>query len=182
MKSKDGIVLDSETTGLLRPNLADVNLQPFMTEIYCIRVDKKNRIIDEFESLFKIPIPVPEHITRITQITDEMLEFQEPFNAKFKEISKFFKGAEYSLGHNVNFDLDMIKFEARRMGLERKFNWTKKSLCTVELSFPIENKRLKLGYLHELATGNKISGAHRARADVMATLECYKWLKEVGLA
>jgi len=179
---RDGICFDTETTGLLRPNLTDLSLQPFMTEIYCVRINKKFKVVDEFHSLLKIPIPVPEHIIRITGITDEMLEYQNTFADKFKKLSKFFKGAEYSLGHNVNFDLDMIKFESRRLGLENKFNWPKNAKCTVELSHPVENKRLRLGYLYELATERKIEGAHRAKADVMATIECYKWLLEVGLA
>ena len=74
-----------------------------------------------------------------------------------------------------------MKFELKRLGLEFNFPWPKNHICTVEKSFPIRNKRLKLEQLYEIATGKKgIKGAHRAKSDVLAMVECIVWLRKNG--
>ena len=66
-----------------------------------------------------------------------------------------------------------------RMDKLTKFPWPCEQICTVEASFAIHNKRLKLGQLYEIATGkSSFPSAHRAKADVLAMIECMKFLKE----
>lgn len=174
------IFLDTETSGLLAPDSASLELQPHMTELSMVRTDEKLKIIDEFHSMFKIPIPLSEMIVRITGITDEMLKDKKTFLEQRREISKFMIGSTHAIGHNVNFDMDVLKFELRRINYEHYFSWPMFRKCTVELSFPIKNKRMKLSDLYKLATGKTIEGAHRSKADTLATIECYKFLKENG--
>ncbi|WP_339839928.1 3'-5' exonuclease [uncultured Flavobacterium sp.] len=107
--------MDTETTGLLKPDLTAIEFQPFMTELCMIKFDKNFEVIAKYNSLFKIPIPVPEIITKITGITDEALEDQPTFSEELKKISNFMTGVNHVIGHNVNFDMDVLKFELRRI-------------------------------------------------------------------
>ena len=78
-KKKIYVALDTETTGLLKPDSAELQLQPYMTELCLIKFNSKFEILEKYESLYNIPMPVPELITKITGITDEMLENQPSF-------------------------------------------------------------------------------------------------------
>ena len=57
-----------------------------------------------------------------------------------------------------------------------------KRVCTIEASFQLQNKRIKLSELYLLATGEELVDAHRAGNDVRATIAVYKYLREKGLA
>ena len=178
--SKIFVGIDTETTGLLEADSADIKLQPHMTELYLVKFNSKFEPLEEFDSLFKIPIPVPELITKITKIDDEMLKTKNPFSESLDEVADFMTGVDAVVGHNINFDMNILKNELRRMREEFHFPWPRERICTVELSFPIEKKRLKLGRLYNLATGKEHEGAHRSKADTRATVKCFKWLCEKG--
>lgn len=178
--SKTFICLDTETTDLVKPDLTDITLQPHMTEIYIVKFDEDFNVIDEFESMVKPPIPIPDFITKITGISDASVENAPTFFEIFDELSAFCVGSDVSVGHNLNFDLDVIKYELRRIGFEHYFPWAPERHCTIELSYPIEKRRLKLSQLYHMATGKSHEGAHRAKADVIATVKSYRWLKEQG--
>lgn len=181
----DIIALDTETTGLQKPDPVELHKQPFMIEIYCdkfrfIKESGKFKIekIDEFYSLFKPPIPISELIIKITSITNDMLEDAPVFIDKYDDLCKFFLGSSVMVAHNCSFDSAIICNELRRHGLEYHFPWPKEHVCTVEKSFCIENKRLNLQKLYKIATGkSEFPNAHRARADVMAMMECVEWMK-----
>jgi len=177
----DTIILDNETTGLLMPSASELRLQPFITEFYGIRVDPEWNIIDEFETFIKPPIPIPEEITKITGITDEMVSNAPSFIQIADRMIELFLGAEAIVAHNATFDMDVIRHELERHDLQFKFPWPPTQDCTVELSKPIKNKFITLDALYEIATGKKRSfGSHRAKKDVMDLAVCYKWLVEKG--
>jgi DNA polymerase-3 subunit epsilon len=178
---KTFLALDTETTDLTKTKLSDINLQPHMTEIYCVKFDEDFQVIDEFESLVKPPIPIPEFITKITGIDDNSVKNAPTFIEIYDELSEFFTGVDCTIGHNVNFDLSVLEYELKRIGYDYYFSWSRERHCTVELSFPIENKRLKLSQLYHMATGKHHEGSHRAKADTIATVKSYKWLKENDL-
>jgi len=178
---KTGICFDTETTDLLSPRTASIIHQPFMTEIYLCKYDLETlKPVDEFTTLFNIPIPVPEHIVRITNITDEMLIGKPVFSEVARKIFEFCEDSDVVLGQNIMFDLEIIHHSCVRYGVEQFEPKYKEKICTVEMSYPMNNKRTKLGDLYHMATGKKIDGAHRAKADVLATLEVYKWLVSEG--
>jgi len=171
------IIIDTETTGLIKPTLTDSHLQPFITELYACKITNDFKFISEFNHLIKPPIPVPELITKITGIDDKMLENKPSFIEIYDELCDFFLGETIIVAHNASFDVGMIYWELFRLDLEKKFPWPKYHICTVEQSFGIENKRLKLTQLHEKATGiPHVEGAHRAKDDVMALVRSFKWL------
>jgi DNA polymerase III epsilon subunit-like protein len=173
------IILDTETTGLLRPSATAIFLQPYMIEIAAVKVNKKFEPVAEFLSLVKPPVPIPDEIIGITGITNEMVVKAPPFALIYDELCDFFLGEQYVFAHNCAFDMSIIQAELARMGMEYHFPWPKNHICTVEKSMPIQNKRLKLSALYNIATGKKeFPNAHRAMSDVLALLECVKFLAE----
>jgi len=175
------LAFDTETTGLLKPDACELYLQPKITEIYIAKFDKDFDIVDEFETFLNVGAPLPELITKITGITDEMLANAPVFPDIYDDLCDFVLGEDKIFAHNCSFDIGMVKNELKRIGKQFNFPWPKNQVCTVVESHPIKNKRLKLSQLYEIATGkSEIVGAHRAKTDVMAMIECIKFLKEEG--
>lgn len=179
------IFFDTETTGLLQPEANDLNMQPYIIELYAVDLQwdpdtGSFKFVKEFESFFKPPIPLDPIITKITGITDDMLVDQPTFASRYGAVCDFFLGQTTMVGHNLSFDAGMLWTELARLQCEIKFPWPKNHQCTVELSMGIKHHRLKLSDLHELATGAPHDGAHRARGDVEAMVTCYKWMIEQG--
>lgn len=174
------IVLDTETTGLVRPEPTALNFQPFMTEIYACKLDEDFNFISEIEFLVKPPIPITAEITKITGITDELLADKPSFFEVHKDIRKFFCGADAVVGQNIGFDMSILHYELFRHDLERKFCWPERHICTIESSYHYKNKRLSLQKLHEELFGEGFKDAHRAKTDVMATVRCFEEMVKRG--
>lgn len=164
------IFLDSETTGLLKPLGTALPYQPHMIEFYGILISK-NKIISEFETLIKPPIPIPFHISKITNINDEMVKNSPSIHEVIKPIKKIIEKADIMVAQNLRFDMDVIKYEAKRCRVEIKFPPI--LYCTVEQSMHFKGFRLKSSELFELATDKEIKGIHRASSDVKA-MRTYK--------
>lgn len=170
--------IDTETTGLLEPIGTDLNLQPHIIEICAVQIDPKTEeIIKEVNTLIKPPIPIPAYITKINGITDEMVKTFPTFVEVYKEIIEIFLGAREVFAANLAFDEGMLITELQRLGKEYHFPYPPSKFCVIEQSMHLKGYRLKNSELYKLATGKTIEGIHRARADLMATYEVYKWLK-----
>lgn len=169
---------DLETTGLLKPDLCELYLQPFITEIYFCKFDWGGNIIAEFETFLKPPVPIPEIVTQITGITNEMVRNAPKFIEVYDDLCEFFLGEKTFFAHNASFEIGMMSVELQRHDLENKFPWPKNQFCTVELTYAIQNKRLTLDALYKIATGKDRKEAHRAKKDVMDMLQCIYWMKE----
>lgn len=169
----DIIIVDTETTGLLAPNPAKIEVQPYITELYAVRLSPEFDFVDELDIMFKPPIPISEEITKITGITQADVDQHEPFISGYDKLYELFHGCKVVVGHNIEFDLSMIRHELFRYDLEYKFGWPKKHICTVESSFHYKNKRLRLQQLYQHLFGRDFVGAHRAKSDVEATGKCF---------
>ena len=180
MKGTDVIILDTETTGLDGPNATNIERQPYITELYCVRLTRDFEFVSEFESMIKPPIPISEEITRITGITQADVDSAPPFIKVYDAIYDIFEGANYVVGHNIEFDLRLLKYELFRHDFEYAFPWPKHHTCTVEKSKHYFNKRLKLMQLHEYLFNKPFTGAHRARTDVEATARCFMEMVKRG--
>lgn len=179
MSKSDIILLDTETTGLTRAMGNIIENQPYIIELFCLRTTKKGRVLDEWHSLFKPPIPVPEFITKINGWCDEDLVDAPVFADKFKSMKKFFKGTQTMVAHNLPFDKAMMEFEIIRALKDGKFNFPPELFCTAEQSLYLKGFRLRLKELHEMATGlPEIANAHKADADVYAMRKSWLWLKK----
>lgn len=173
-------IIDTETTGLLEAEGTDLALQPHLTEIYAMQVDHEGKLIKELETLIKPPIPLPAIITKITGLTDYDLKDAPAFVEVYKDIVEVFFCSHTIVAHNLPFDEGMLINEFKRIGKEYHFPYPPIKFCTVEQSMHVKGHRLKNSELYEIATGKQIVGAHRAKIDVQATYESYKWLLAGG--
>lgn len=170
-------IFDTETTGLLMAKGSDINLQPYIIEICAIQVDESDNIINEIETLVFPPMNIPLHITKITGITTNDVSSAPIFSEIYKDLLSVFFGSHTVVAHNLSFDVGMLVNELTRINKEFSFPYPPIQFCTVEQSMHIKGYRLKNSELYTLATGKEIEGSHRAKADVLATYESYKWLK-----
>lgn len=173
MNIDDIILFDTETTGLDGPSATNIDKQPFITEFYGIRLTKDFDFVTEYETFIKPPIPIPPEITKITGIDDYTLKDAPTFIDVYDNIYELFYGVRTVAGHNIEFDLRVLKYELFRFDFEYKFNWPKNHICTVEKSYNYKNKRLKLNQLHEYLFGKEFQDAHRAKNDVHANVRCF---------
>ena len=191
------IVFDTETTGLLRPKVADIHEQPQIIEYYGMKVvhraDGVIEKIAEFETYFKPAKPFDEAIiTKITGISNAMVKDAPSFFDKHKELLEFYKGAHRMVAHNCAFDDAMVKNEFLRLATDElitvdEFNAAieqiqeMKRLCTVHKTMFFQQRRLTLTNLHQELFGVPFEGAHRARHDVEALFRCYEELCKRGV-
>lgn len=171
---------DFETTGLLKPDLIDARLQPCITELYFCKFDYTGKIMAEFETFVRPPVPIPENVIEITGITNEMVADAPTFVEVYDDLCAFFLGEDTFFAHNCSYEIGVLSCELSKYDLEFRFPWPKNQICTVEVAYPIQNKRLKLGDLYKIATGKEMGFAHRAKADVVAMVEVIVWLKKQG--
>lgn len=174
------IIFDTETTGLIKPNVMGIENQPYITEIYLVKVDEDFNLIDEFGTYIKPPIPIPEFLQKKIGITDAMVAKAPTFAEVYDKLADFFLGAEELVAHNLAFDRSMLANELVRIEKVLKFPWPKKHTCTVEKSLSIQQRRITLTNLHKEAFGKEFADAHSAKADVYALTRCFHWLHENG--
>lgn len=161
------VVFDIETTGL-HPDKDQV------TEIGAVKV-QKGEIIDSFNTFVNPQRPIPQNITELTGITDDMVKdapTMEEILPKFLE----FVGDAVFVAHNANFDMGFIKYNARIQNIKIKNS----VLDTLELSRSLltELKRHKLNIICE-HLGIVLENHHRAVDDAKAT--AYVFLKFVEM-
>jgi DNA polymerase-3 subunit epsilon len=176
------IIFDTETTGLVKPLATPLDEQPQIIEFAAIKVDFDTlEEVGRLEFLVQPGRVLPDEIIKITGITDEALKDEKPFVAHLSDLEEFFLGTKFLLANNLTYDTNLLRFELMRVSSEFKFPWPPKQICTVEASFGINNRRMRLCQLHELATGAEHKDAHRAMADVEGLLTCVKYLRQEGL-
>lgn len=144
------IVFDIETTGL------DVRACA-ITEIGAVRV-RGGEVIEEFDTFVDPECHIPEEITRLTSITDEMVKGAP----KLKEaLTLFFAfaGDAMLVAHNANFDCGFIRAGAEKTGLRFENSY----LDTVALSHFV-NPELKKHKLDNLAEHYGLGDFHHHRA------------------
>ncbi len=160
------IALDLETTGL----------NPKKDRIIEIGAAKiiDGKIVDKFDTLVNAEIKLEPTVTKITGITQEMMEDGMDSKQAVKELVEFCE--EYTLlGHNIQFDFSFVKRNAVNMG----FSFEKMGIDTLKLArrFLPELEKRSLEYLCEYYKIDHIN-AHRAYCDALATKELYDILTD----
>ncbi len=173
------IIFDTETTGLLAAKLAPLYKQPYMTEIYAVKVDEDFNILDTLSELISVPIPISKKITQITGISDDTLKGKPTFEQIWPKIYEFFNDADEMIAHNLAFDKGVIKYQFERIGQSIRF--PVKQTCTVQKSMRISGRRQSLKKLHKYLTGKDFEGAHRAKNDVFALVRIYHEMLKRGM-
>jgi len=170
------IIMDFESTGLLKPIPTDVQFQPFATELQATKISYENgefKPVDSYHTYFKPPIPIPPEITKITGIDDNTVANAPSFFQCYDELYEFFCGVDVIVGQNITYDINVLHYELMRHDLDKKFCYAKRQICTIEASYHYKNKRMKLMDLHEFLLGEKFEESHTAEGDVNATIRCF---------
>jgi DNA polymerase III subunit epsilon len=144
-----------------------------ITEIAIYVYDsEKDKIVDEFSSLVNPECNIPQFITNLTGITNDLVADAPRFFEIAKEIHTITENAVF-VAHSVGFDYTVIRGEYKELGAD----FRRKKMCTVRLSrkvFP-GLRSYSLGKLCD-SLGIEITDRHRATGDAKATTELLKML------
>ena len=165
------IIFDTETTGLTpKSRLVPLTAWPRVIEVACLVCEGAN-IVEQFSSLVQPGCPIPAKITEITGLTAEDLVGQPEFSALLPQLKELFGMCNMGVGHNLQFDWDMLDSELRRCE-EKAFPWPPKLICTVQQYIHLTGRYLKQGQLYQHFMKKPQAKAHRALDDVLALHEC----------
>jgi len=162
------VVLDCETTGLEAKSSEII-------EIAALKVERKE-VKDIFNQLIKPRSRISEEITRITGISNEIVEGSPSLNEVAAKFLSFIEGSTLVI-HNAEFDLAFIN---HHIFTPRKKTLKNQVVCTLKAS------RYLLPHLtsHKLTNlaqhfGIPARNSHRALGDVETTYEL--WFKLIPL-
>lgn len=165
-------VLDLETTGFSATTEK-------ITEVGIMKM-KNGEVIDEFACFVNPEKHIPQRVSEVTNITDDMVKDAETIDQVFPKILEFL-GDSVIVAHNAGFDVGFLKQNAKNLGYQFDYTY----LDTLSLAkdlFP-EYKKYKLGRI-AANLGIKVEVAHRALDDVDTTVKVFKvmldMLKERG--
>lgn len=163
----DFVVIDIETTGLS-------SINDKIIEISAIRFENNN-ITDTFSTLINPGITIPNNITSITGISNDMIKSSPKIEEIIDDYIKFIKD-DIIIGHNISFDLGFINNNLNKLG--------KKSISNDYVdTLQIARKKIKDVDNHKLTTlinyyNLSSKQEHRALSDCKLTGEIFIKLKE----
>lgn len=173
LQNKTYVVFDFETTGLNPGTDSPI-------EIGAVKIE--NGTITETFSTFIKPqfkdgrTSIGSEITKLTGITDKMLEDAPEQKDVAGDIYRFFYGSVL-VAHNADFDMAFLK----RLGDDNYYNFDNEYMDTLKLAR--ERTRFSkhnLGFLCE-KLGIDLSNAHRAVYDAIATAKLFLKLVKMQL-
>lgn len=157
-------VIDIETTG------GNARFEKITEIAICIHDGEK--IVQEYSTLVNPEKSIPPFISRLTGITNEMVEAAPKFFEIAKDVVKLTEGKTI-VAHNAHFDYGFMREEFRTLG----YSFHRNILCTVKLS-----RKLIPGY-RSYSLGNicdqlgiSNTARHRAAGDAKATTKLFEIL------
>ena len=164
---EDYVVLDLETTGL----------SPASDEIIDIAAIRyiSGAKVSEFSTLVKPSIPIPQEITDITGITDDMVADAPGIDEALDGLSMFLNPDDLVVGHNVGFDVRFLAAAYSRIGKE--FMPEAFDTCAVSRMLYPELPKHRLIDLMK-AFGIRESQSHTAYDDCEMCNACLQHMKE----
>ncbi len=157
-------IVDIETTG-------GTHATSRITEIAIVRHDGR-QVVDAYQSLVNPQCWIPNFITQLTGIDNQMVKDAPTFEEIADEVHRMTYDAAF-VAHNVTFDYGFVKREFGR--LDTYFN--RDTLCTVKLS-----RKIFPGY-KSYSLGNicrdlqiQHTNQHRAMGDAAATVRLFELL------
>lgn len=201
------LVLDTETNGLLSvkyigPDTLD-NC-PYIVQLsYLIYDDTVNEILEIKDNIIKLPknIIIPDEIAKIHGISNKI---SDVFGYKLTDVlSNLFnclKNIDKIVGHNILFDINMLKVELLRNIYDKNMTQEQTELyksylydinnftnitCTMKQNINFCNiqvlnkfgkpylKYPTLCELHEKMFNNKPKNLHDSSIDILVTLRCF---------
>mgnify|MGYP004458277319 FL=1 len=159
LMNNDVVVFDIETTGL------EVSRCEII-EIGAVKLHKGKKV-ETFETFVKPTTPIPEEITNLTHITDEMVKDAPSIKNVIADFYKFCYGTTI-IAYNIDFDYKFVSTFGRNNG----FIFDMKQIDALYLAraFIPGLKNFKLGTVCK-KLGVSLENAHRAVHDAMATAD-----------
>jgi DNA polymerase III epsilon subunit-like protein len=203
------LVFDTETTGLPKSKIINpdtLNLWPHIVQFsYVIYDTVLNDIVETCDSIVKLEdgITIPEDSTKIHGITDEISKKNGiEIDLILEDFFYHLRNVDLLVGHNVSFDINMIKVELLRIIYENHLNISdeeiktikynlhfltnyKNIFCTLQGSIELCNikainkfgkeyiKFPKLLELHQKLFESTPNNLHNSFNDILVTLRCY---------
>ena len=158
------VSIDIETTGL-------DSTKDAIIEIGAVKF-KDHRVEDEFSTLINPGRHIPEFITGLTGISDEMVRHAPKINEVIDELESFV-GDSAIIGHNVRFDLGFLQ--------KNRILQLNEVIDTYELAAVLlpSASRYNLGALGQLL-GIPLPATHRALDDARVTHHVLINLREIA--
>lgn len=156
------VVFDIETTGFGQTTEA-------VTEIGAVKI-QAGKIVDRFSTFVNPERHIPENITELTSITDEMVADAPKITQALPAFMEFCEGCVLA-AHNANFDVGFLKVAAARQGLAFDYPYVDTlDLCRALFTDIKKHSLAKMvDYLHI-----ELNHHHRAVDDAEATAEIFK--------
>ena len=182
------LVFDTETTGFINKKELDLSKQPYIIQFAGILWELTDWKYSELErkNIFINPgIPIPYGASQVHHIYDIDVKDAPSMDTQIDEIMWFISEADAIIGHNIEYDEDMIKLELQRH--EKSYLYSPDQvLCTMKttvdfcaLQWKWERfKYPKLWELYKKLFGEYFIGAHDAMTDVEATQRCFLELEK----
>ena len=167
---REYICIDTETTGL-EYEFCDI------IELSAARV-VDGRITDTFSELVNPGYKLPDFITDLTGITNEMLSGSPKIGDVLPRFLDFC-GDNIIVGHNVNFDVNFISYVAENLG-KSFLNDYIDTLRIARKLFP-EKEHYRLFEVAQYC-GVEQPQQHRAGADVETAVACFEKMRALALA
>lgn len=158
------VVFDIETTGLHTFNDRIIEIGAVMVE--------DGIVIEEFDMLINPGIHIPDNVSAINNIYDDMVENAELPGVVLYKFAQFIKDAEFLVGHNAKrFDYPFLESEFSR-------NFVKSSEFKIKDTVWLSRSKIKGLRSYSLAALCRVfnienKDAHRALSDVYATHYLY---------
>lgn len=167
--SPEYVIIDVETTGTdyEKDRIIEIGL----LKIY------ENVISEQFQCFVQCGINIPDEVTKLTGITNEMMERQGMTEeTAFEKVHEFI-GNSLVIGYNVQFDMNFIQKLGERLGKNIVIKRTRDVLQLVRRKVDdLENCQLKtVADYFSLDTSN----VHRALADCILTYKIYLELNKL---
>ncbi len=156
-------VIDLETTGLDPRNCEIIELGAACYE--------NGRLKEKFSQLVKPSAPIPDEITRLTGIDNEMVKAAPSIDSVFEDFQKRLESSTWVVGHNISFDLSFLKLHQEKKAAAELEQRVLDTGILARILFP-RLQRYSLGTLIKYF-GIVRHKAHRALDDCLATGQVY---------
>lgn len=138
----------------------------------CIVVHDGLTVVDKFSTLINPECFIGPVFTRISGITNEMVQDAPKFHEVAKQIIEYTEGHIF-VAHNAAFDYNFIKDEFNALG----YKYRRETLCTVRLSRKLLPNRISYSLGNLCASlGIENEARHRAEGDAVATAKLFDLL------
>ena len=186
------IIFDTETTGLPRSRKApvsDVDNWPRIVQIAWETFDDRDQQTGIQSYLIRPDgFTIPKEAEKVHGISTAMaMERGVPVAEALQAFGQVLSGSTVLVGHNLEFDVNVLGAEFYRLGVEHPFRG-KVHTCTMRTTtqwcaIPGQYgpKWPTLPELHSKLFGETVKESHEAAADVAACAKCFFELKRRGV-